>query len=296
MAWLLLPDAAPGWAIMWAMAFALFYAGKLATLFDYLRSRNTQNRPPAKTGPNGCGALSTKVIAYLFGWPGMNAAAFLDGQSPSEVNRREWAIAIVETAAGVLLLGLAITFASTGPRGATELAIGWLGMVGFVVTLHFGVFRLLSCGWRGLGVDARPLMDEPLRSKRVSEFWSKRWNRAFRDLSHAYLFAPAARQFGPRLAIWVSFFVSGLLHELVITLPAGGGYGGPTAYFLLQAAAITFERSDRAKLFGLADGWKSRLLTGAVLLIPLPLLFPGVFVREVVLPWLSAMAAVLSQG
>jgi hypothetical protein len=28
-----------------------------------------------------------------------------------------------------------------------------------------------------------------------------------------------------------AFAVSGLLHELAISLPVGAGYGGPTAYF-----------------------------------------------------------------
>ena len=37
-------------------------------------------------------------------------------------------------------------------------------MLGIVLTLHFGVFHLLSCFWRTLGFNARPLMNHPMRS------------------------------------------------------------------------------------------------------------------------------------
>jgi len=65
---------------------------------------------------------------------------------------------------------------------------GWLGMIGIVVTLHFGIFHALSCLWRRASVEARPLMHAPLASTSLSEFWGRRWNTAFRDLTHRFLF------------------------------------------------------------------------------------------------------------
>ena len=62
--------------------------------------------------------------------------------------------------------------------------IGSVAFQELVLVLHFGSFHLLSCGWRFAGVQARPLMDRPLASASVSEFWGRRWNTAFRDLTH----------------------------------------------------------------------------------------------------------------
>jgi hypothetical protein len=52
-----------------------------------------------------------------------------------------------------------------------------------VLVLYFGSFHLLSCAWRSAGVDAHPLMNWPLAAESVSEFWGRRWNTAFRDLT-----------------------------------------------------------------------------------------------------------------
>jgi D-alanyl-lipoteichoic acid acyltransferase DltB (MBOAT superfamily) len=67
-------------------------------------------------------------------------------------------------------------------------AIGWIGMIGLLLILHFGVFHLTSCWWRSVGVEARPLMNRPQAATSLSKFWGRRWNTAFRDLIHRFLF------------------------------------------------------------------------------------------------------------
>lgn len=106
------------------------------------------------------------------------------------------------------------------------------------------IFHLLSCAWRNIGVQAPPLMNRPLASTSVSEFWGRRWNAAFRDLTYRFLFRPCTSRFGPRWGILVGFLFSGAVHELVISVPAQGGYGGPTIFFAIQGTAMMIERSE----------------------------------------------------
>lgn len=153
-------------------------------------------------------------------------------------------------------------------------------MVGLVFVLHFGSFHLLSCLWRTLGRDAKPLMNWPVLSRSLSDFWGRRWNTAFRDLTHRYLFAPLAGRIGPWWAVAVGFLFSGAVHDAVISVPAGGGYGWPTLYFLVQGGGLLLERRVGA----------SRLLTGAVLLAPAFGLFHPPFVVNVVVPFLDLLA------
>src|SRR5262249_27528747 len=149
---------------------------------------------------------------------------------------------------------------------------GWVGMFGMVLILHFGLFHLLSCAWRSAGVVARPLMDRPLASVSVNAFWGRRWNTAVRDITHRFLFRALGARVGVRRAFFVGFVVSGLMHDLVISLPAGGGYGRPTLFFLLQAVAVFVERSKVGRWFGLGAGWRGWLFTAVVLAGPACLL------------------------
>jgi hypothetical protein len=88
------------------------------------------------------------------------------------------------------------------------------------------------------------------------------------------------------------FLVSGFLHELVITLPAGGAYGLPTVYFAVQGLGALLQKSGRARTLKLDCGWRGRAFTIVAALGPLPLLFPPVFVRNVILPMLQTIGAI----
>ena len=87
------------------------------------------------------------------------------------------------------------------------------------------------------------------------------------------------------------FLVSGLIHELVITLPARGGYGLPTAYFLLQGLGLVLERSPLGRKLALGAGIRGRAFALMVATAPAFWLFPPVFVRNVILPMLHAIGA-----
>lgn len=82
-----------------------------------------------------------------------------------------------------------------------------------------------------------------------------------------------------------AFAASGLVHELVISVPARGGWGGPTLYFLLQGAAVLLQK----RLGFLSRGIPGRLFTFGILLAPAWLLFHPPFMQRVLRPLLAAM-------
>ena len=225
---------------------------------------------------------------YLLAWPGLDAPGFFAAGARAErVRRAEWLAASASLAAGALLF-----FAVARTLAADLYATGWLGMVGIVLMLHFGTFQLMSCAWRAAGVRARPLMNQPLAATSLADFWGRRWNTAFRDLTHRFLFQPLAARLGSRWGVAIGFLFSGAVHDLVISVPAGGGYGGPTTYFAAQGAAMLFERSVAGRRLGLGHGWRGRLFAMTVLVAPVQLLFHRPFVVGVVVPFMRALGAI----
>ena len=262
----------PRWAWMWLLAAALF------GLFKGITWRGATKGTAA--------APTWRSIAYLVGWVGLDPGPFLiPREAPPRPRPREWLVAGFETAFGACLLWLVL------PRlgGVPDPLVAWFGLVGLAFLLHFGLFHLLALVWRLAGVAARPIMDAPLAAASVAEFWGRRWNLAFRDLSHRFLFRPVRRRHGAVAALLAVFLGSGLVHDLVISLPAGGGWGLPTLYFALQGAAVLGERRWRRRLA--PGGPAGRLLTVAVVALPAPLLFHPPFLRHVALPFLAAIGA-----
>ncbi len=256
---------------MWSVAIAIYAGCKWLTWWL---------SPPAR-------APLWKHAGYLLAWPGLDAPAFLRGAA-SPPAAGEWLLATGKLVLGLTLLFGALRWIEDWP----PLAVGWAGMIAIVTSLHFGLFHLLSCYWRNRGAAARPLMNWPLAARSVSEFWGQRWNTAFRDLTHRFLFRPLTAQLGPRRALAAGFVASGLVHDLVISLPAGGGYGGPTLFFIIQGAALLAERSRLGKAAGLGRGLCGWLFTLLVLLVPAGLLFHPPFVTRIVLPFLRAIGAI----
>src|SRR5207302_1830616 len=84
-----------------------------------------------------------------------------------------------------------------------------------------------------------------------SGLWRNRWNLGFRQLAHELIFRPLHRTLGGGAAGFLVFVASGLIHDLVISLPAHAGYGLPTAYFVLQGVGMTIEHSSFGKRLGL---------------------------------------------
>jgi hypothetical protein len=111
------------------------------------------------------------------------------------------------------------------------------------------------------------------------------------DLTQRFLFRPLTRRIGAPSALLIGFFVSGLIHDAIISIPARGGYGEPTLFFLIQAMGLFIERSQPARRLGLGRGVRGWLFTMAFLLLPARLLFHRPFVVGIIVPFMHAIGA-----
>jgi hypothetical protein len=261
------------WVLMWTLSVAI-YAG--LKWLSWWKAQEHVLHP------------AWRSAAYLLAWPGMDAEAFLDpSRKVASPRWRDWFWAIFETALGAVLLWV---IARTVPQ-AHLLLRGWIGMLGLIFLLHFGAFQLAAFFWQSVGVDAMPIMSAPLRSRSLSEFWGRRWNLGFRQLAHDLVFSPLRRSLGVGVAGFLVFVTSGLIHDLVISVPARGGYGRPTTYFVLQGLAVAVERSFFGRKFGLRDGIRGWLFMAILTLGPVFLLFHPPFVLRVIIPFMKAIRA-----
>lgn len=259
----------PGWVAMCALAATEFVAIKLATLPGY-----------ATRAGRG------RLAGYLFAWVGLDARAFFGPAEAAAPRRREWAFAVTKVALGLALSLWAI-------RAGLGYAATCVGIVGLLLAFHFGVLHLLSCLWRAHGVMARPIMRAPIAATSLASLWGERWNLAFADSARRFLFRPLARPLGARGAGMAVFFFSGLVHETVISVPAHGGWGGPTLYFLLNGAGVAIEKSTLGRRLGLGAGWRGWLWVLAIAGVPVPLLFHTPFVERVFAPLLHVLGNLL---
>jgi alginate O-acetyltransferase complex protein AlgI len=228
-----------------------------------------------------------RVRGYLFAWPGMDATEFFSKSAAEKPRAREW-LRVIAT----ILFGSGLLWTIARRFADRPLLAGWIGMIGAVCVLHFGLFDLLSLGWRTAGVNAVPLMRGPARSTSLAEFWGVRWNTAFHQLAHQYVFRLLRRFVSAGPAMMLVFLTSGLVHELVISVPARGGYGLPSAYFAAQGAGILLERTPLARRYGLGRGVRGWLFAMCVTVGPVFWLFHPPFVRNVIVPLMKTIGAI----
>jgi hypothetical protein len=259
----------PSWVFMWVLAFSI-YAG-----LKWLSFAASVHPSESTVGQS---------LGYLLLWPGMDAKSFFaTDQAVERPSLSEWLLVLAKVALGAVLIVAAASLVGRYPMIA-----GWIGMAGCVFTLHFGLFHLLSVVWRRAGVDAPPIMDTPVLASSLSDFWGRRWNLAFRDLAHAYVFRPLVGRLGIARTTMAVFLVSGIVHDAVISIPARGGFGLPTLYFAIQGVGVLFERSRLGKRVGTRKGMTGRLFCATVTLGPVFLLFHQPFVERVIVPMFVA--------
>ncbi|HUG54034.1 MAG TPA: membrane bound O-acyl transferase family-domain-containing protein [Vicinamibacteria bacterium] len=214
-------------------------------------------------------------LAFALLWPGMRPAPFARRGPRAPGGGPLVKRGVVSLAMGAALVALARWLWTT--TGSTALATCAL-LPGLSLVLHFGMFGVVAGLWRWAGIDVGPLFRAPLHARSLGEFWSRRWNVAFSEMTSLAVYGPLAEKAGRRWALLAGFVFSGLLHELAVSLPVRAGYGGPMAFFALQGLLTLVERETRPL---------GRVGTLVALVLPLPLLFHPPFLRGVVWPLLG---------
>jgi alginate O-acetyltransferase complex protein AlgI len=215
-------------------------------------------------------------IAFAAGWLGMQPRLFARPRRGPLPGARELAArGAMWLAAGLALVaGARLAWTTGHSRTLATL----LALPGLSLAVHFGLCNLLAAGWRALGVPCDALFRAPLRSASLAEFWGRRWNLAFSEMTAIAVYRPLSPRLGRASALLAAFLLSGLLHEMAISLPVRAGFGLPLLYFALHGMLVLVERA-RARA--------GRLWTIGWLLLPLPLLFHRPFLAGIVWPLLG---------
>lgn len=183
-------------------------------------------------------------------------------------------------AAGALLIGAAhVGWVATESRLLTTVLL----LPGIILVVHFGVFNIVAGLWRYAGFRCRSLFIAPLRSQNLVEFWSRRWNLAFVEMTVVAVYRPLRSRSSQSIAWLLAFLFSGALHEIAISVPVGAGFGLPTLYFLIQTLPLAWER-NRAHRSQPVRGPAGTVWAILWLVAPLPLLFHRPFLEGVVWP------------
>lgn len=264
----------PAWGFVFALSFSIFFGFKWLTL---KRAVAGGVRPGLR-----------RAFGYVFLWVGMDAGRFLDESRRPRIPRAgEWTAALLKTALGCAIFWIL----AREVYESHALAGGYVGFTGFLILTFFGVFHLLSLMWRSFGADASPIMRSPLLATSPSDFWSRRWNLAFRNIDSEFVFRPAARRWGAVPGVLAAFLFSGVLHDLVTSFPVNAWYGAPTLYFMIQAGGVILEKSRAGIRAGLASGPRGRAFTIAIVTAPVLLLFHPPAIEHAFIPFMRAAGA-----
>lgn len=226
-------------------------------------------------------------LAFAVGWAGMRAQPFETLGNPALSNA--WPMirfGISRIIAGSVLMAVAHGIVALHLEGGlTYVLVSPLLLVALSLVLHFGLLSIGAGQWRLMGVNIYSLFRQPAKSMSLTEFWGKRWNLAFIEMTSVAIFRPLRGKIGKGGALAVAFLFSGLLHELALSVPVNGGYGLPMLYFVIQGMVLLVEKKlmDQNAGFFKHKVW-ARVWVFFWLVVPMPLLFHTQFIKLVVWP------------
>jgi alginate O-acetyltransferase complex protein AlgI len=220
-------------------------------------------------------------LGFAGAWLGMQPALFAGAERVSlsgagTLLRR----GALHASSGVVLVVVAgIVWESSQSRLLATMVL----LPGLSLLLHFGLCNLLAGAWRLRGVASEALFRAPLLSQNLGELWARRWNRAFSEMTAIGVYRPLVSRFGRGPALLAGFAVSGLLHEMAISVPVRAGFGLPFLYFMLHGGLVLVERA-LARAGRPLSGWVGRAWAIFWIVAPLPLLFHRPFLAGVIWP------------
>jgi alginate O-acetyltransferase complex protein AlgI len=165
-------------------------------------------------------------------------------------------------------------------------------LVGMSFILHFGILNLSTAAWRVLGIDVRELFKAPYKSKSLREFWGKRWNMAFSEMTALSVYKPLKTKTGVTVATLASFLLSGLLHEIAISFPVRSGFGLPFLYFVIHGSLMFAEGKIGFVKKITEHKVLSHIWVFFWLMAPITLLFHTQFVLKVIEPLRNILLSV----
>ena len=220
-------------------------------------------------------------MAFTFGWFGMRPVLFQELGSSSQ----PYVEFIIK---GVTRIVVGLVFLYISLLVDLELSKYFIPqlflLVGLSLVLHFGILNLSAALWRWAGVPVNELFRSPYKSRSLKEFWGKRWNVAFSEMTALVVYRPLRNKIGAGRAVIVAFLFSGLLHEIAISLPVHSGYGLPMLYFFIHAVAMQLEATSPFVRKIISHKVLSHVWVMGLLILPMPLLFHHGFIERVLMP------------
>jgi Membrane bound O-acyl transferase family len=221
-------------------------------------------------------------LFFCCAWFGMNPSVFKKFPNKALPKSVYYCVfGLSRIIVGVILINIAYNFLNNTSSSFYYLQYTAY-LIGVSFILHFGILNINTGLLRMVGVNVFPLFNNPIKSKSLQEFWSKRWNMAFVELTTIAVMRPAKKVFSQRLAIVISYIFSGLLHELAISLPVNKGFGKPFLYFILQALIILF--IEPKVIFKIKTKAAKLLWLLACVFTPIFILFHIKFREQIILP------------
>jgi|TARA_B100000809_G_scaffold102258_1_gene100883 alginate O-acetyltransferase complex protein AlgI len=232
-------------------------------------------------------------LVFCVGWLGMRIETF---SGLCKGRRDDWFVYVkkgsLRLVVGLvfLLLACAVSRLSTDSMSLPikKITVTLLMFVGFSLAVHFGIINLMAGCWRRAGADCRSMFRAPLASYSLREFWGRRWNIGFSEMTALGVYRPLRAPLGTQGATFIAFVFSGILHELAITVPVMQSFGLPLCYFALHGCAMQAETQWERRGGVFRDHpLLARIWTTGWLVLPLPILFPDPFLREVLWPMIE---------
>ena len=108
----------------------------------------------------------------------------------------------------------------------------------------------------------------------------------FSEMTAIAVYRPLAASVGRGPALLAGFALSGLLHEMAISVPVRAGFGLPLLYFLLHGILVLIEKA-LARAGHPLRGWPGRAWAFFWLVAPLSILFHQPFLAGVIWPFMQ---------